>query len=174
MNERADPTVLTYEQHVGVASTRADHRVLRQRCTLDDWREFPWKVATRMGHTDALSIHKIAAEIGGAQRDCVACPGALSPAVVRVLPPQGERCRKQSRSGDIQQTVNQSIATALTVRFAPMDQPGHCGARRASESNTHREGNGPPQAWVVACRRIQRYRRRPGTEGQISEDRVEG
>ena len=126
-----------------------------------------------MRHADTLPIHQVAAEIGGTQRNRVARPGTLSPAIVRVFPPERERRRKERRRRDIQQTVYESGATGLTVGFAPVRESSHRGAERAREPNAHRERRRATHARITICGRVQRQCRRPCAERQISEDRME-
>src|SRR5688572_28842282 len=92
-----------------------------------------------MRHTDTLTIHKVAAKIGGAQRNRVARPGIRSPAIVRVLTPERERRRKERRRRHIQQTVYESGATGLAVGFAPIRESSYCGAECAREPYADRE-----------------------------------
>ena len=75
MHECTHTSMLSHEQHVCVAGARADHRVLLQCRAVDDRREFLGQLGVRVSDADALPVHQVAAEIGGAERDRVARPG---------------------------------------------------------------------------------------------------
>src|SRR4051812_23019586 len=95
VREGADASVLSYEQHVGVAGPGPHPRVFRQRGAWQDRGEVFRQVAVGVVHADALPVDKVTAEIRGADRDRVAGPGTFPSAVVRLLSPERKRGREE-------------------------------------------------------------------------------
>jgi hypothetical protein len=87
VHKGAHTSVLSHQQHVRVGDTRSNPSVLGQGRTVEDGYEFLGQCTSSVRHTDTLTIHKIAAEICGAQNNRVAHPSARPSGIVRVPGP---------------------------------------------------------------------------------------
>ena len=69
MRKGTHPSMLSHDQDIGIACSRARHGVFRERGALNRRREILRRFGDGVCDADTLPIDEVAAEIGCAERD---------------------------------------------------------------------------------------------------------